>query len=263
MNSHSVCLQKFSLKEAWYGCNAGGTRRKEENCMNKTIVVSVASLFAAGVTFAAYQNGNFGPQYAEVISAKPITVTESIYGEVVNVDPITKTVGDSREICEDRLVERRRPERFGNKDGAIAGVVVGGLLGNQVGGGNGKKLATLAGAVGGGFAGREIDRRHVGGQKYTETQRVCRNEDTRREKTVGYNVQYRAEDGQVQTKRMDKKPGERIWLGEKDVVTGYDVAWRYRENTGTVRMVNMPGEQLPVQDGVVMVAAQDVQTTQR
>jgi uncharacterized protein YcfJ len=231
--------------------------------MNKTIVVSVASLFTAGVAFAAYQNGNFGPQYADVISATPITVKESVYGEVVDVEPITKTVGDSREICEDRVVERRRPERFGNKDGAIVGVVVGGLLGNQVGGGNGKKLATLAGAVGGGYAGREIDSRHVGGKKYTETERVCRNEDTRREKTVGYNVQYRAEDGQVKAKRLDKKPGARVWLSEKDVVTGYDVAWRYREKTGTVRMANMPGEQLPVQDGVVMVAAQDVETAQR
>jgi uncharacterized protein YcfJ len=236
---------------------------KRKNLMNKTIVVSMASLFAAGVTFAAYQSGNFGPQYADVISAKPITVTESIYGEVVDVEPITKTVNDSREICEDRLVERRRPERFGNKDGAIAGVVVGGLLGNQVGGGNGKKLATLAGAIGGGYAGREIDRRHVGGQKYTETERVCRTEDARREKTVGYTVQYRAEDGQVLTKKLDKKPAERIWLGEKDVVTGYDVAWRYREKTGTVRMANMPGEQLPVQDGLVMVAAQDLHAAQR
>ncbi len=40
--------------------------------------------------------------------------------------------------------------------GTIAGAVVGGLLGNQIGGGNGKKLATVAGAVGGGYAGRRI-----------------------------------------------------------------------------------------------------------
>ena len=34
--------------------------------------------------------------------------------------------------------------------------MIGGLLGNQVGGGNGKKLATVAGAVAGGAAGRQI-----------------------------------------------------------------------------------------------------------
>jgi len=43
--------------------------------------------------------------------------------------------------------------------GAIAIIaVVGGLLGNMVGGGNGRKLATVAGAVGGGYAGNEIEK---------------------------------------------------------------------------------------------------------
>ena len=40
------------------------------------------------------------------------------------------------------------------------GAVVGGLLGNQVGSGNGKKLATLAGVIGGGFVGNEIANRN-------------------------------------------------------------------------------------------------------
>jgi outer membrane lipoprotein SlyB len=42
--------------------------------------------------------------------------------------------------------------------GAIGGAVVGGLLGNQVGGGNGKKAATVLGAVGGGYAGHAIEK---------------------------------------------------------------------------------------------------------
>lgn len=43
--------------------------------------------------------------------------------------------------------------------GVGLGAVVGGLLGNQVGKGNGRTLATIAGAVGGGYAGNEIERR--------------------------------------------------------------------------------------------------------
>lgn len=43
--------------------------------------------------------------------------------------------------------------------GIAAGAVVGGLLGNQVGGGNGRTLATVAGAVGGGYAGNEVEKR--------------------------------------------------------------------------------------------------------
>jgi len=40
------------------------------------------------------------------------------------------------------------------------GAVVGGLLGNQVGSGDGKTLATIAGAVGGGYIGNEIAKRN-------------------------------------------------------------------------------------------------------
>lgn len=47
----------------------------------------------------------------------------------------------------------------GSGVGMVAGAVLGGVLGNQVGGGNGKKLATVAGAVGGGYAGNEIEKR--------------------------------------------------------------------------------------------------------
>lgn len=43
--------------------------------------------------------------------------------------------------------------------GMVAGAVLGGVLGNQVGGGNGRKIATVAGAVGGGYAGNEIEKR--------------------------------------------------------------------------------------------------------
>ena len=40
--------------------------------------------------------------------------------------------------------------------GTGIGAVAGGLLGNQVGGGNGKKLATVAGVLLGGYAGNEV-----------------------------------------------------------------------------------------------------------
>jgi uncharacterized protein YcfJ len=40
--------------------------------------------------------------------------------------------------------------------GTGIGAVVGGVLGNQVGGGNGKKLATVAGVLLGGYAGNEV-----------------------------------------------------------------------------------------------------------
>ena len=43
-----------------------------------------------------------------------------------------------------------------NYVGIGTGAVIGGLIGNQIGGGNGKKLATVAGVIGGGIIGNQI-----------------------------------------------------------------------------------------------------------
>lgn len=43
--------------------------------------------------------------------------------------------------------------------GAVAGGVLGAVLGNQVGGGNGRTAMTVLGAVGGGMAGHEVEKR--------------------------------------------------------------------------------------------------------
>lgn len=47
----------------------------------------------------------------------------------------------------------------GSGAGVAAGALLGGLLGNQVGGGNGKTVATVLGAVGGGWAGNTVEKR--------------------------------------------------------------------------------------------------------
>jgi outer membrane lipoprotein SlyB len=43
--------------------------------------------------------------------------------------------------------------------GAVAGAAIGGIVGHQIGGGDGKKAMTVIGAVGGGLAGHEIEKR--------------------------------------------------------------------------------------------------------
>lgn len=71
--------------------------------------------------------------------------------------------------------------------GMVAGALLGGVLGNQVGGGNGKKIATVAGAVGGGYAGNVIER------------------NTR--STTSYQVRVRMEDGDVRSFPYEQQPG--------------------------------------------------------
>ncbi|WP_427914615.1 glycine zipper 2TM domain-containing protein [Ramlibacter sp. MMS24-I3-19] len=68
--------------------------------------------------------------------------------------------------------------------GVAGGAVAGGLLGHQVGGGNGKTAMTVLGAVGGAFAGNEIEKRARA--------------------TTVYDVKVRMEDGSVRTIRRSE-----------------------------------------------------------
>ncbi len=56
-------------------------------------------------------------------------------------------------------IETVTQEGKGGALGVIAGGVVGGLLGNQIGAGRGNTLATVAGAAGGAYAGNEVQKK--------------------------------------------------------------------------------------------------------
>lgn len=58
------------------------------------------------------------------------------------------------------VYQQPAPVAHNSPIGIGIGAVVGGLLGNQIGGGEGKTLATIAGAVGGGYVGNEIAKRN-------------------------------------------------------------------------------------------------------
>jgi uncharacterized protein YcfJ len=213
--------------------------------------LALVAILGTGAAIGAYRTGVIGPQYAEVVASRPVTVSEPLYADVIDVVPITQTTQVPEKVCTTQAVQVRQPERFGNKDGAVVGAIVGSLIGNQVGGGDGRKLATVAGAVGGGYAGRNIDRRHQGGRVTTENQRVCHTESRPRSETIGYEVSYE-QDGRVQSRRVSKKPSDQIWLGDRDKVIGYDVDWRWRDKSGTVRLDHKPGERLPMRDGAII-----------
>lgn len=83
--------------------------------------------------------------------------------------------------------------------GAVAGGVVGGLLGNQVGSGNGRTAMTVLGALGGGLAGHEAERRVGAGTLYE--------------------VHIRMDDGTVRTLRQHIAPpaGSRVRFDGNDL----------------------------------------------
>jgi len=57
----------------------------------------------------------------------------------------------------------------GSGIGVVGGAVVGGLLGNQVGGGRGQDVMTVVGAVGGAVAGNEVEKRVNSTKSYSIT----------------------------------------------------------------------------------------------
>ena len=75
----------------------------------------------------------------------------------------------------------------GGAVGLIAGGVAGALLGNQVGSGSGRKLATVAGAAGGAYAGKKVE------------------EHARSSKQWTVNVEY--EDGKHDSYVFEEDPG--------------------------------------------------------
>ena len=103
-------------------------------------------------------------------------------------------------VCADcGIVEAVRPvtrKGEGSGVGAVAGGVVGAVLGNQVGGGNGRKAMTVLGAVGGGMAGHEIEKRA-------------------KSETV-YEVKVRMEDGSLRTITQATEPA----AGSRVIVDG-------------------------------------------
>jgi uncharacterized protein YcfJ len=132
------------------------------------------------------------------------------YAEVLAVEPAMKSVSVPRQECRDQMVTVTSPTKDPNQiAGTVAGAVIGGVLGNQVGGGDGKKLATVGGAVGGGYAGNKIQEGMQERNTHQESQRVCETVRDSRQQQDGFDVTYRL-NGQEQVVHMDHNPGNRI-----------------------------------------------------
>jgi uncharacterized protein YcfJ len=71
------------------------------------------------------------------------------------------------------------------------------------------------------------------------------------DRPVAWEVAYR-QDGRVLHTLSRVEPGDQIRIGEQRRVIGYDVAWRWRERSGVVRLGQRPGKYLPVENGAVV-----------
>ncbi len=176
--------------------------------MNRSLAVGLvigAVAVTAGGAFAGYR-----------MVAAPSSA------EVVSVKPLTKTSRTPRQECHDEEVTRTKPAKDEHRlAGTGIGAVVGGLLGNRIGGGSGKVLATVAGAAAGGYAGNKIEGKMQEGNTYTTTERRCVTVYDTHEATVGYEVVY-VLDGKRQHLRMDHDPGREIPVKDGHIVLDSD-----------------------------------------
>lgn len=177
--------------------------------MNKSMLMGVAlgALGVAASTAIGSYVINRAPE-APAATAVPAITPEAkpTFAQVLAVEPVKETSKSPRQVCEQVSVTRQAPVKDQHQiAGTAVGAVVGGLLGNQVGGGNGKKIATVAGAVAGGYAGNKVQENMQQSDMVTTTEQRCHTVTDTSEKVVGYNVKYRY-DGEVKTTYMTQKP---------------------------------------------------------
>ncbi|MEJ6001214.1 beta/gamma crystallin-related protein [Paucibacter soli] len=124
------------------------------------------------------------------------------------VTSVRAVVGTPERRCWTEREQIPQERREANVPAALAGAVIGGILGHQIGGGTGRDIATVGGAVAGGALGANIGRDRDGRPVTTQNVQRCENVagDPRPEYwDVSY--EFRGRDYRVQ---MTSPPGATI-----------------------------------------------------
>jgi uncharacterized protein YcfJ len=161
-----------------------GKRNRQNSAFDYTSASLAAIALASAMVLTACGPGNgAAPDASNTVAAapvpqraapapRPVVVNNAHVGEVSSIETLTE-----------------RPK--GTGAGAVIGGVLGGVAGHQVGDGNGQKVATAAGAVGGALLGNKIER-------------------DRKERVTGYRVQVRLDNGDVRTFEESQLSGLRV-----------------------------------------------------
>jgi outer membrane lipoprotein SlyB len=229
-----VCRVQFDMPPRWPKRGATGSwiaskgtqvteATSTSNPLPRNAVIAAAGLALAGVGLAAglWLGSPRGAPPAETaaadtpakpgaadtpakpaVAAKSTAAPRSVGGPAATDNGASRTTPLSTQpavaACTNcGIVEGVRPVQRkgeGTGVGAVAGGVIGGALGSRMGAGNGRTAMTVLGAVGGGVAGHEIEKRA-------------------RSETV-YEVQVRMDDGTLRTftRAEAPAPGARVQI---------------------------------------------------
>lgn len=196
-----------AIVAALAGCGkAGDNPAQAASAPTATPGVSAPLPPAAGTAAPQANDGSMAPQGPAGAPAQPR------FAQVVAVQPVTQstTTSKPRQECKDEQVAV--PETYKDKHqigGAVAGGAAGLLVGSQIGGGKGKKVAMAAATGLGAYIGHEVQKKHQeDNATKTVTQNVCHTvtDKTTSSKTVGYDVTYIL-NGKAGHVRMNHNPG--------------------------------------------------------
>ena len=126
-------------------------------------------------------------------------------GRVISTTPVIQQIGVPRQVCTTQQVTSP-----GVKSGAGAamGAIAGGAIGNNIGDGSGRVVATMLGLVGGALLGDRVE-----GAPTAQVQNVqsCSTQTFYENRTVSYNVVYEF-NGKQYTVSMPQDPGPFVKL---------------------------------------------------
>jgi len=130
---------------------------------------------------------------------------------VLSSTPVYDTINEPRRECWTETVgQETRSYRDGNNNGgAVLGAIAGGLIGSTVGKGNGKVAAAAVGAATGAVVGDRWNNGSIRYESYPQQEERCRTRDDFRQVVSGYDVRYRFQDREYST-RLPYDPGK--WL---------------------------------------------------
>ena len=146
-----------------------------------------------------------------VLSATAGLAAAEDLGKVLSSTAIITQVGVPRQVCTTQAVPVQSQK---SGAGAVMGALAGGAIGNSVGGGDGRAIATMIGLVGGALLGDKIE-----GAPAPQTQNVqsCSTQTFYENRTTGYNVVYEYAGKQYQV-QMPNDPGPFVRLQIAPVV---------------------------------------------
>lgn len=148
--------------------------------MNKPFVLTLLGLAAAGAV-----------QAQEV-------------GRVLSSTPVIQQVAVPRQVCSNQPVAVEQPN---SGAGGVMGAIAGGAIGNQIGGGSGRGVATVLGVLGGAVLGNRIE----GSGTQVQNFQQCSTQTFFENRAVSYNVVYEF-NGKQYTVNLPNDPGPTVQL---------------------------------------------------